>query len=51
MTTKDLKTTISVNPEEQAIAFCLAVLRRVWSVEYQKRCVRTIAAFYGMTVQ
>lgn len=47
---KLFKTEISVNAEEQAIAFCLAILRRVWSVEAQKRCLRTIAAYYGLTV-
>jgi hypothetical protein len=47
---KTLQTSISVNAEEQAIAFSLAVLRRVWSTEAQKRCVRAIAAYYGMTV-
>lgn len=49
-TSKDLKTSITVNTEEQAIAFCLAIIRRVWSIDQQKRVVRTLAAFYKMTV-
>jgi hypothetical protein len=47
---KQLQTNVTVNPEEQAIAFCLAVLRRIWSTEAQMRVVRTIAAYYGLTV-
>ena len=44
---KEFKTSISVHTTAQTVAYCIALLGRVWSSDSVEKALRAIAAYYG----